>query len=294
MKGYQDRTPDIYDDVVKFLVKEIGCITNENAEVIVCPFQERILDNWSCVANNLGKRELIDKIIEYNNTDVTNTNISGPVEYAKSALMKPGKRNLLYILTDGKQTGGNGPLLSIIEKWREFASLNNAYLRYVALTEAADDDKLKELMDTMLNVEYVKPEDWKEQSFLDFWASKEQVDLNIKESKEIEIPFKCSSEKIGIPSGAIVRIKSASDAPINISKEVDIINNKIVVELRFDYQQLKNMLPEVFVMPLYIELVNKDEIFESQKILATLTSPQIKLNLINKPEKTLTIRIKKQ
>ena len=30
MKGYQNKTPDIYDDVVKFLIKEIGCITNEN------------------------------------------------------------------------------------------------------------------------------------------------------------------------------------------------------------------------------------------------------------------------
>ena len=292
MKGYQGRTPDIYDDVIKFLIKEIGCITNENAEVVVCPFQERILDKWIYTADKQGKEAIMGKIIGYNNTDVTNTNISGPIEHAKSALIKEGKRNLLYVLTDGKQTGGNAHLLSLIQEWGDFAKLNNAYLRYVALTPEAVDDELKELIDTIDNAEYINPDGWKEQSFLDFWSTKDILNLNIEDSKVIEIPLKCSSEKIGIPQGVKVNVKSVSGAPISISDQVEVINNKLSINLKFDYQQLKTTLPEESEMPLYLELINHDEILTQKNINVSLTSPQLTLKLINKPEKTLKIRIK--
>lgn len=292
MKGYQNKTPDIYDDVVKFLIKEIGCITNENAEIVVCPFQERILDKWTSVANKQGKETIMDKIIAYNNTDVTNTNISGPIEHAKTSIIKSDKRNLLYILTDGKQTGGNERLLSEIGKWKNFAKVNNAYLRYVALTSSAEDPEVKGLIDTTENAEYIDPESWKEQSFLDFWATKDLLNLNIEDSKVIEIPLSCNSEEIGIPQGTKVKVKSASSAPISISEQVEVKSNKLVVNLKFDYQQLKNKLPEESSMPLYLELINRDDILAKQNVNVSLTSPQLTLKLINKPEKTLTIRIK--
>ena len=43
MKGYKERTPDIYDKVITALEKDINSIIDEQTEVWVLPFQTKIL-----------------------------------------------------------------------------------------------------------------------------------------------------------------------------------------------------------------------------------------------------------
>ena len=51
MKGYQERTPDIYDKVITALEKDINSIIDEQTEVWVLPFQTNILERWGATSH---------------------------------------------------------------------------------------------------------------------------------------------------------------------------------------------------------------------------------------------------
>ena len=74
-------------------------------------------------------------------------------------------------------------------------------------------------------------------------------------------------------------------------EEFILENNQIEIPLRFcyPYEKLKNMLPEKSTMMFEIELVDEDR----ADAIIRLASDDFKLELINKPEKSLTITIKR-
>lgn len=82
MKGYNG-SHNIYDKVVSAMIKDIESVTNERTEIVVVPFQNtKYCEMWKEYATPQGIANLKSKIKAYKNTDITNTNISAPLQYA--------------------------------------------------------------------------------------------------------------------------------------------------------------------------------------------------------------------
>ena len=291
MKGFEGKTPDIYDDVVDFLKREINSITDESTEIIVLPFQESILEHWVVKATESGKEDIIKKITKYNNKNVTNTNIVVPMKTAQEKYINKDKKNLLFLLTDGKQTGGNHDLLNIIRNWDEYAAINDAYAVYVMLTEAAKDSEIIGAIGEAKDIDVVI-----EPGITDFIVlqPEEMIRFNIKDDqdKPVNIPL-ISKKDIALPENIKVKITSADNPYLKINETVIIKDNSISFKLNYDYQTLKDSLPENEKINIHLELQNREEIKKKTGKIILISPNDLKLELINKPEKILKIHVKK-
>ncbi len=291
MKGYQDKTPDIYDNIVDFLKREINSLTDESTEVVVLPFQEKILENWTVRATEEGKKEIINRIIKYNNDIVTGTNIVQPIKEIQQRLIKNDKRNMLFLLTDGKQTGGNKDLLSIIRNWEQYAKINDAYAVYVMLTKGAEDEEVVNAINQTNDIEVIREPgeiDW-----IDLQPAK-LVKFNIKDDngKPANIALICK-KNIALPENIKVRVSSMDNPYVMFDETVVIKNSNISFKLTYNYQQLRDSLSEMMSIPIRVELQNQEEIKKNTKKIILLSPNDLELQLINKPEKTLKINVKK-
>jgi RNAse (barnase) inhibitor barstar len=287
MKGYQGKTPDIYDDVVKFLEKEINSISDPTTELVVLPFQERVLETWKANADMEGKKDIISKIKSYKNNEVTNTNIIGPIQYVQQHIIKPDKDNLLVLLTDGKnspQFGGSDAMKKFTNDWPEYAKINNAYALYIKLTEEADEGGIS----ATTGLDVVPPEGGLKKHIL--ITPSGNATANIKDDSASNFAMDPNSTD-SLPEGIKVRVYSL-DSIVNIDEIVTLKDRKIVFSLILaqPYDSLKNVLDEYTVIPVKLELLNANE-FKEYTI--RLTKDIVNLRLINKPEKTLKISVKK-
>jgi hypothetical protein len=291
MKGYQGRTPDIYGSVVDFLKREIDSLRDESTEIVVLPFQESILERWSVRATEDGKKEIIGKIVQYKNEIPTNTNIVRPIREVQSQYIKADKHNLLFLLTDGKQTGGNSDLLALIRDWEEYAKINDAYALYVMLTEDAMDPEVITEIEKNGSMDVVtKPGNV---DFIDLEPAR-LVKFNIKDDhgKPVVVSLSCK-KSIALPEGVKVRVKSDNRSTLHINETTEIKHLTCSFSLDYNYQDLKNSLPENTYIPLKLELLNQQEVKEKTGKIVLLNPTDIGLELINKPEKTLKIRVRK-
>lgn len=290
MKGFNDRTPDIYDKIVKFLENEINSISDESTEIVVCPFQERILDTWKANASVAGKQTIINKIKEYNNEIITGTNIVVPIQFAQNNFINPDKHNLLILLTDGKQTAGNASLSKLISDWGKYADINDAFALYVMLTDQAVDKDIIDVINKTDNIEVVtKPG---QAEMIDLVPSN-PVRVNIKSDKAATISFNYKKGVI-LPSNIIIQVNSDNEY-LKIDKQAIIEGGKISFDIIYkkDYDTLKTLLSETTEQSLNISIANRDEL-KDDGIIVYLTKENLTLELINKPEKVLKISIKKK
>ena len=288
MKGHGG-TPNIYNDVIKFLEQEINSITDESSEIVVCPFQESILETWKAKADVSGKKNILKKIKGYTNSEITNTDIVKPIQQVQTSIIANDRRNLLILLTDGKQneslSGGKAGLLRLIENWGEYADINDAYALYVMLTDMSIDQDIIGAIERTDNISVVKEPGAKE--IIDLQPA-DVVKFNIKDDKtaKISLSFKSS---IKLPDNIKIQI-TAEDSILTVNQTVVVKDDMIVFDVNFKkpYDILKIELPEITRIPLSIKLLNKNSI---EQILY-LTKEKLQLELINRPEKTLKISIK--
>ncbi|MDR0939294.1 MAG: hypothetical protein LBN29_08085 [Mediterranea sp.] len=298
MKAYQGRTPDIYDDVVNFLVKEIDGITDESTEIVVLPFQTCVLETWEATATPEGKKRLIKHITDYDNNVPTETNIAGPIQDVQKRFIRPDKYNVLILLTDGGQSdsfGGKASLLKLLERWGGYANENYAYCLYVMLTEKAKEEAGEEIINLA-----ARPGDNLE--IVDSPGQMELIDLrpedlvyaNLKDDKTANIPL-IYRKSISFPDGVEVRVV-AEDSVMNVNQTVVVKDGKVTFDLVYKqpYEELKVLLPEVTSLPIRVELANQDAVKDRSKKILYLTKDNLELRLINKPEKTLKISIIKK
>ena len=283
-------TPNIYDDVVDFLVGDINSLTDPSTEIVVLPFQTSVLGTWKAKATESGKKELVAKIKSYKNSLMTNTNIAGPIETVKSLHIDKNRRNMLILLTDGEQSaqyGGNEELLRTIKGWQEYAQINDAYLVYVMLTDAAVNDDIKTEANRQERVSVVTPP--LSMQFIELRPLGKS--FNIKDDKAIEITFS-SNKNIAIPDNVMISVKNDEESPFEINSVVQIRNSTITIEPKYDYEILKTQLPEHSQMKFALSVINSDDIKESTGKIVLLSPSSVTTELINKREKTLTIRMK--
>ena len=294
MHGYQGKTPDIYDNIVKFLDKEINSISDESTEIVVCPFQESILDTWKANATLIGKQTIIGKIKAYNNKNVTGTNIVVPIQFAQNNLIKPDKHNLLVLLTDGKQSGENYSLLKLISEWNEYADINDAFALYVMLTNQAIDQSIINTINKTGNIEVVTEPGQGE--MIDLEPSNPiRINLkdNIENDKTASISFNFK-KGVTLPININIQVNSENQY-LSINEKTTLEDGKILFTIKYknDYSTLKSQLPEITNLPLKISITNQEELKKAGKIVY-LTKENISLEMINKPEKILKISLKKK
>ena len=283
MKGYHGTTPDIYADVVKFLEQEINSIEDDKTEIVVLPFQENILERWEAVASNQGKSEIINKIKNYSNNKVTNTNIVKPINDVKANFIKPDKNNILYILTDGKQSGGSAELVKTIEEWGNDAKKLNAYALYVMLTKVAEDPAVITAINKTPDIDVVK-----ETIYL---QPEPNVVYNLSSDggKPVNVELKCK-ESFQIPNNLKIRITAEGTPGILEDREVVVIGGKITMKI--SQSEASTLLANSLKSNLTVkfEIMNREEILKQNKRLVILNPDRTILELIKNPEKKLTIR----
>lgn len=295
MKGYGGK-PDIYDDVVKYLERSINEIQDESTEVYILPFQEDVLDTWSANCSVEGKKSLIEKVKGYKNDKVTNTNITRPIQYVKEHIISDAKRSSTFfcILTDGAQSNNFGGVKALSDelcRWPGFAVEHKAHLMYVMLTNEAE---LIIPQDNNGTITPIGPNEslWDQISI----KCKEQVSINLKDDKTISVPISNESS-IPVPPGIKVKYMFQQDSLVNlISGESEIIDGVISCAAAFDspYDSLKAILPEEYLVPLQFQIINSEEVKQSKKLNVVFSQSTTVVRILNKPEKTLKISLKKK
>lgn len=295
MKGYQGKTPDIYDKVITALEKDINSVKDEQTEIWVLPFQTKILNKWKVKANNSGKKELIDRIRTFNNSDVTNTNITIPMSEVMNGIIKDDKRNVLILLTDGNQNASGYPLetlLDVIRKWCSFAEENDAYAFYVMLTQFAQNEKLIETIDETCRMSKIISEEGNiEFNFVEL-LPQTNYKYNIKDDagKKLLIKFDCK-KSVSIPDDLRIRCYCEPNSYIEVDEVVSIVNGSLGINVKHkqSYDSLKNNLPQDSneKIMLHFEIDNAEK-----HQLVSLLNKECCLELINKPEKILKVYVK--
>ena len=302
-----DPEKDIFDKVVDLLKKQIRSKIDPNTIIIVCPFRgkEGLLDTFTGKATKDDISMISEEIDEFakkikTERKRTNTDVISAIRQAKSLYIMPDADNFLVILTDGVQNeklsdGRQTTIKDLCEEIDEWEDLDDddifAYLYYYMLTVSATDDDLQKTLEETKNVSGVYPGEAFKPSFLLQPAKK--VSVNIKDSQTAVLTFKIN-ERDPLPNDVRVSVSVEDDAKdiLDIDDEkFTIVDNRIEIPLRFrcPYEELKNKLPEKSTVTVEIELEDEDR----ADAIIRLASDAFGLELINKPEKTLTITIKR-
>ena len=290
MKGYGG-SPDIYDKVVAALEQDINSIIDEQTEIWVFPFQTSILERWNVKATNAGKTEIIDRIKTFNNNDITSTNITVPMMDVMNTFIKPDKRNVLILLTDGNQNATNYPLetlLDVIHKWCDFAERNDAYAFYVMLTQFAKNEKLIKAIDAACRMYKGEGTDF---NFVEL-LPQDNIKYNIKDDagKKLFLKIDCKKRVI-IPEDLKVYCYCEPNPYVDVNQSTIIKNGMIELEIKQkqNYDSMKQALPidtnEKII--LHFDVENEDKY-----PLVSLLNKECILELINKPEKILKVYVK--
>lgn len=286
------KTPNVYKDVEDYLIKDIQRIQNQNTEIIVVPFQERVLEDYIIKVGDAtaeSKKKIFSKIKEYGPLCMalphSNTNISEPLRFVQRKYQKPDCNNKLVLLTDGKQNmnGGMSALADAVKNWSN-SSENNELLIYVLTTENAVAPTT-----VLPGVHYVNPGEFKQQIVSIVLKPIRDVKFNIKDDKALTIPFICDSD-VALPSGIEVRVKNLPGSPIQVDEKVIMKNNQIQIVPQYVYDELKQRLPEVSSAKLVLSIENNDDLLKQNKKVM-LRPSETQWVLINKKERVLTITV---
>lgn len=284
------KTDNIYDDVVNSFVDLInGLPAGTNREIIVCPFQEEIIDVWMAKSTNSGKTEIINKIKSFTIPMHNWTNIVGPLrqindQYVDSAY----EEIIIYLLTDGIQDGPYANRENDFESYLDGKEWErNKYitrLKIVRLTDLAPKILRKD------NIEIIEPGE----TFVDIIPNR-QLSFNIIDAaknnnpKELEIYFSANPENVKIPNGTKVRVQSQKNHFIHVDEIVEIKDGKALLALKYDYNTLKMMFNGRENIELYYRMDN----VKIDNCVVSLESPNSILELVNIPEKSLKIKLRK-
>lgn len=290
MKGYQGKTPNIYDDVVDALEKDINSVKDEQTDIWVLPFQTDIIKKWHVQATSIGKKDVIRKIRDFENDSITNTNIAVPMKKVMDSLISPDKRNVLILLTDGIQNVKSNPtLIELIQQWCGFAEKNDAYAFYVMLTKfATQDDELINAIDKTCRMSKVKGVVFNFVELLPQSICK----YNIKDDlgKKLSLQIDCKKQ-VTIPENLKIHCYCDANSYIEVDQTTHIENGRLNLNIKpkQNYETLKSILPQDYNEEIGIHFEIEDP---NKYPLVQLLNNECILELINKPEKTLKVYVK--
>lgn len=288
---------DIYDQVVEALIQYIKSY-GDTTEIVVVPFNNIILTDcvWREKATSEGKKRLEERIRSFYNKKKTNTNIYNAFKYANqlfdgSKLPKAKNGSELYILTDGEHNAtSKEQFYSMLSTWcTDIAEKYNVKGYYFLLTDQAiKDPKLRDVLErTCIEIiDYYKKH---------FFSIKGPQYLNLKENFGKAIQFNIIPKDVSRPivGSEQIRIYASENPYISFKKSPITIGGKETFEIKPQYKhglsELQRLMPtdSCAVVTLNFEQINK--VRSSNELI----NGSFELRFVNKPQKTLTITIKK-
>lgn len=290
MKGYNG-SPDIYDRVMESMIKDINKLSNERTEIIVIPFQDRAYcEIWKSNATNEGKEKLIHLIRDYKNDQVTSTNLALPLEYAIQHIFTSDKMDILKMMTDGKTSDSTKKQLTdIIARWCTIALEKDVYGYFILLTDEAKDEEVITSLNDACRFDVLNTPNIGDIKGIEF---PKQIACNIRDDfdKEIILQMNVMVGERSIPDGYRLHIYAVGNDYVEMDEVVEVKNNRIKFTPRFkkSKEQLISDLPIQNNENIVFKLEAADT---DQYPMIRLMNDECKLELINKPEKTLRIYV---
>jgi hypothetical protein len=268
-------TPNIFNDVQRNFVSAIDKLENDDTEIVILTFTNRIISKGTFRAHEKLKiKQFINSLkIANGNTDIKAAWAAGQKE------LDATKVNYMFLLTDGRQTvGGKAAeqqLFSLIRNWKSDASGHDYYAFYVMLTPNASSDVLAKSFNNSSDVWPVKSMDID----FKFIQPSKLVFYNVKDDKEKKIPVQLKRK---LPDGFLFNIALSSSPYYRLSQNTYKVENGAIT-LRILAQDDLNNIPEELQLSLTLSKDNNKywDVF--------FTPATINLKMINKKEKVLTI-----
>ena len=302
MKGYNG-APNIYDKVVDVMVRDIQSITDERTEIVVVPFQDRALDIWREYATPAGKAALIKRIREYKNENITNTNISAPLQYAIDDIFTKDKIDIMKLMTDGNDNVDPARLREILNRWCEMAKRQDVYGYYIILTDAAKSGDVSVALKGICNFEEIDASDMLDgiadiRQLNNGWQKGVLINIRDEYNKPKRLTFNVYSGDGTIPAGYKIHFKTLPNDYVEIDEVAEMqSDNSMEIHPRFlkSQQALIDELPTEYVYSgIVLEYEPTPEMANDPKFAFTrLVENESAVLLENKPVKTVHIHVKK-
>lgn len=301
MKGFNG-TPNIYDDVVRVLEKDINLIDNERTEIVVIPFQDtEYCEIWRECATNNGKAKIISQIKGYQNEKITNTNISAPLKYVLENIFSTDRIDILKLLTDGNDNINPTELYKVLDNWCENSKNKDAYGYYILLTEGAKNQQLSLQLEKTCNFSEIDvTKNIKGTSeIIQLSAKFKNVAINVKDdyNKPINLTFE---QYLGQSSSEGFEIHFYTEPNPYLGLDTVVVLDKnnsvfIVPQFKLTQHEIHNALP---IDHPYDDIMLNFKATASMKdgrfALTRLVDSMCPFSLINKPEKTVKIYVKQK
>jgi hypothetical protein len=288
MWGKSPGAKNIFNEVRSELINVINATANERTEIVVVPFQDRIIDTWEFKATKNGKEKIIEKLnaINAENVPKQNTNIHGAWQKGKN-LINPSKLNVVFLLTDGEHSvkhTSKETLYREVSDWSKFASKNDYYAFLVELTDQAKDEKLRQVVQRTEHAQIIQG--------IEFFV------LSIEEDKPIVNTHDQLSFKINLIGDRISNIPEDFSYTLflndpnfkiinNRPKRLTVNGSRVELEPIHPIKELQDKLEQESQIKFYIE-------YDEQKY------PQVKIlnktiicTVKNNKEMVLTIEVLK-
>ena len=280
MCGYQDKTPDILDDVIEQMVASIENTRDPNADIVLSTFQDQILDTWE------GKEKIISELkkIKCNNLLVTRTNTYAAWKDA-AAKLDANKMNIVFVLTDGEHNSHKNTrqeMLNLVNDWDNHTNNHQVgpYAFLVQFTEHAIDAEVKRVVDTS---DYVEIIDGIE--FFVLLINEPEPIVNIDERLSFEFDLEKDYWKTEYND---LKVRFELDNPFFRLKRSEFTVGELPVqlelELRGELEEVKHALPEESLLKIDVSLDNK---YPQIKLL----DHRLDVRIRNKKEKVLYLKI---
>ena len=302
MKGFSG-APDIYDKVVDVMIKDIQSISNERTEIVIIPFQDKVLDVWSEFATPGGKASLIKRIRAYDKKDITNTNISSPLQYTIDKVFSTDKIDIMKLMTDGNDNVNPAKLHYILEHWCDMAKQKDVYGYYILLTNAAKDGDLSLVLKDICNFEEIDASNMLNgiadiRQLNNSWEEGILINIRDEYNKPKRLTFNVYAGDGNIPAGFKIRFKTLPNNFIEIDEVAEMqSDNSLEIHPRFlkSQQELIDELPTEFVYSdIVLEYEPTPEMAQDPKFAFTrIVDHESAVMLENKPVKTVNIHVKK-
>lgn len=302
MKGYNG-VPDIYEKVVDVMVKDIESIKNDRTEIVVIPFQNtKYCEVWKEMATPDGKKAIISKIKSYNNDKKTRTCISEPLQYSIDSIFSADKIDIMKLMTDGNDNVNPNKLHDILSSWCEIAKIKDVYGYYILLTNDAKNGDLSLELRGVCNFEEVDVTDGNfdgiAQIIQETPSFAEGISINIRDeyNKPKRLEF---SQYMGdtAPTGFKVRFKTKPNPYIEIDTVAEMqSDNSMTIHPRFlesQEQLIQNLPKDDPYSDIILEYKPAEDMHSGKFKFTRLMDGQCNISLINKPEKTVRIYVKK-
>ena len=307
-----NKNPNIWEIVKDALVADIEAIQDESTEIVVIPFQHKVLEtNWREPATQEGKQRMIKRIRQYqipyayttaNGKKTTMTFLGPSLEYCMNNVFTPDKIDILKFMTDGVdeqdiiEPQNAGYYHRVLKQWCDNAREKDAYGYLILLTDAAKVgwDEFKENHEEMCRW-HPTPDATTDISGFITIAPQESIAFNIRDdyAKPIKIKFNHSGNG-SIPEGYKVHIKTWTNEYMEFDEEVTLHGN--VAEINPKYlksrEDMDSMLPTDRNEIIYFQVEEAEGMDIEPFCRTMLISNPTSCELINKPEMTVKFHVR--